>query len=59
MARKFGIWFFGLLASGVFGGLVGNYLDYMHGSFLGFLAGMFAFSCFRLWRGDSSPKTSA
>ena len=50
MGRRIAIWVFGLLASGIFGGLIGQQLDYSDGGFLGFLGGAFAFTCFRLWR---------
>jgi hypothetical protein len=54
--RTFGIWVFGLLASAIVGGLVGDRLYTGYGSdggFFGVLAGMFAFACARLWLGQS------
>ena len=53
MARRISIWVFGLLASGIFGGLIGQQLEYGEGGIWGFLGGAFAFACFRLWRTDT------
>lgn len=57
--RTFGIWLFGLLASAIVGGMVGNKMG-SDGNVLGdpsavfgMLAGMFAFACLRLWLGES------
>lgn len=58
MARKIGIWIFGLLASGIFGGLIGHQLEYLEGGIWGFLGGAFAFACLRLWLADRVPPTS-
>jgi hypothetical protein len=52
--RTFGIWTFGLLASAIIGGLVGERLYTGVGSegwFFGIFAGIFAFACVRLWLG--------
>ncbi|MCZ6848267.1 MAG: hypothetical protein O7F75_05395 [Alphaproteobacteria bacterium] len=49
MGRKIAIWVFGLLASGIFGSLIGQQLDNFDGGVWGFLGGIFTFSCFRLW----------
>ena len=49
MLRRIGIWTFGLLASGIFGGLIGKALDYIDGMILGFVGGLLAFACIRLW----------
>lgn len=48
MRRSLAIWVFGLLASGIFGGMVGSHLTY-DGGFFGFVGGIFAFICLRLW----------
>jgi hypothetical protein len=48
--RTAGIWIFGLLASGIFGAIVGDWLARSgEGGFFGFLGGAFAFACARLW----------
>jgi hypothetical protein len=50
--RTFGIWTFGLLASLIFGALVGERLSITvgyEGGIAGGLGGMFAFACVRLW----------
>lgn len=48
--RTFGIWAFGLLGSGIVGGLIGGFLDSgSGGGIFGFLAGLCAFACVRLW----------
>lgn len=47
--RTFGIWFFGLIAGMLIGGLVGNHLNYSDGAFFGIIAGMAVFACARLW----------
>jgi membrane associated rhomboid family serine protease len=55
--RIVAIWVFGLLASGIFGGIIGNFLSDSYstdGAFFGFLGGVFAFACARLWL--SAPK---
>jgi hypothetical protein len=60
MARTIAIWVFGLLASAIVGGIIGARLDTGYGDgngFWGFLAGMFAFACLRLWLTPASPKT--
>jgi hypothetical protein len=53
--RVVALWVFGLLASGIFGGMIGSrfgseYSDY---GVWGFLCGVFAFACARLWFGGS------
>jgi hypothetical protein len=52
--RTFGIWAFGLLACGTFGGLIGSLIEsgYSDDTIPGFLIGVFAFSCIRLWLGQ-------
>lgn len=57
MARRIAVWVFGVLASGIFGGLIGEKLDY-DGGFWGFLGGTFAFACVRLWLGERVSKGS-
>jgi hypothetical protein len=51
--RTIGIWIAGLLASGIFGGLIGDrFLSsgvYSETGVWGFLGGMLAFTCARLW----------
>lgn len=48
--RTFFVWFFGLFASGIAGGLVGDTMQpYNFGGFWGFFFGVSAFSCARLW----------
>lgn len=48
--RTFGIWFFGLVAAAIIGGLAGNFIaPYSSGGFLGMLAGLCTFACGRLW----------
>jgi hypothetical protein len=44
---RIAIWIFGLLASMIFGGMIGAWL--LRNGFLGMLAGTFTFVCFRLW----------
>jgi hypothetical protein len=51
--RTFGVWLFGLLASGIFGGMIGNQFFYPDGGFFGLVGGMCTFACVRLWL---SPK---
>ncbi len=48
MARIIAIWVFGLLGAGIVGSLIGDALTYDGGVF-GFLAGVFLFTCLRLW----------
>ncbi len=48
MARRIAIWVLGLLASGIFGSMIGQQLEYMDGGIWGFLVGAFAFVCIRL-----------
>lgn len=53
--RLLGIWVFGLLASGIAGAILGNFLDSSYsndGGFAGFFGGLFAFACIRLWLGE-------
>jgi hypothetical protein len=51
--RTFGLWFFGLLASAIFGGMVGSFFaPYSDGVFFGVIGGMCAFACARLWLGS-------
>jgi hypothetical protein len=55
--RTFALWVFGLFASGIFGSMVGSWFwpsaEY---GFFGFIGGMCAFACARLWLG--SPKAN-
>jgi hypothetical protein len=53
MARAVAIWTCGILASGIIGALIGGAMSYGNEA-PGFLAGILAFTCFRLWR--SGPK---
>lgn len=47
--RTFFIWFFGLVASAIVGGLIGDRLGGYGDGFWGALASMAAFGCLRLW----------
>lgn len=49
--RTFGIWFFGLIASGLLVGLIeAQFRPYStDAGLVGFIAGMCAFACARLW----------
>lgn len=48
--RTFALWVFGLLASAIFGGVIGVYMDPYGGTFFFTIPGcMFAFACARLW----------
>ncbi len=58
MARRIAIWVFGLLASGIFGSLIGQQLEYMDGGISGFFGGAFAFACIRLWLTDTPRSDS-
>jgi hypothetical protein len=49
MAKAIAVWVFGLLASAIFGGMIGSHLVPGDGPLLGVLGGLFAFSCARLW----------
>ena len=50
--RAAAVWIFGLLAGGIFGAIVGEHLTKTGiGLPLGFMGGVFAFACIRLWRG--------
>jgi hypothetical protein len=52
--RTFAVWLFGLLAAGIFGGVIGVYLaPYYDGGALGFIGGLCAFTCARLWLGPT------
>lgn len=57
--RTFFIWFFGLFAGAIVGGLIGARLETGYsisdGGFLGFIAGAFTFACVRLWLGQARP----
>lgn len=56
-ARRIALWAFGILACGIFGGMVGSNLLYSDGGFLGFFGGAFAFA--RLWLTENGdPKGS-
>jgi hypothetical protein len=51
-ARTIALWISGLLASGIFGALIGTRLQslpYDQDGFFGFFGGMLAFACLRLW----------
>jgi len=55
MARRISIWIFGILASGILGGFIGSHFNTIYDNdngFWGFLAGVFAFACLRLWLGE-------
>ncbi len=54
MGRRIAIWVFGLLASGIFGGLIGRQFAHIEGAYWGVLGGAFAFACVRLWLADQS-----
>ena len=57
--RKFWLWTFGILASAIFGGLVGDYLSpHDFGWFWGTLGGGFAFACARLWLAEREKRLS-
>ena len=64
MIRTIGIWLFGLLASGIVGGLIGAMLTPNHrnlqvwGETRGVLAGLLAFTCLRLWLDALRAKNS-
>jgi hypothetical protein len=53
--RTFGIWAFGLLGSGIIGGIIGSRFGsgWSDDSVPGFFAGVFVFACLRLWLGQS------
>ena len=59
MASTVALWIFGLLASAIFGAMIGNYLasGYEFGGFWGLFGGMFAFSCARLWWSSRARST--
>lgn len=53
------LWVSGLIACGVTGGAIGDYINpnpYAGGSVFGFLAGISAFTCARLWVNDAREK---
>jgi hypothetical protein len=53
--RRVALWIFGLLAAGIFGALVGDHLSpHSFGGFYGFIGGMFAFACVRLWLAEAT-----
>ncbi len=56
--KRVAIWVCGILACGIFGGLVGSNLDFSNGGFFGFLGGALAFTCARLWLAEAAPKNS-
>ena len=58
MTKAIPIWIFGMLASGIFGGLIGHWLWAPIGQPLGSLGGIFAFACLRLWLTEGSPADS-
>lgn len=48
--RRAALWIFGLLAAGIFGALVGDHRSpYSLGGLFGFVGGMCAIACVRLW----------
>ncbi len=57
MARIIAIWIFGLLGSGAIGSLIGETMQY-DGAIIGFFAGVFSFTCIRLWLAGPSNKNS-
>jgi hypothetical protein len=54
MARRVGIWVFGLTAFGAIGNVIGTAVQYgyTNQSDAGMLAGLCAFACFRLWMNE-------
>jgi hypothetical protein len=52
--RTAAIWIFGLLACGIFGGVVAELLGNGNGP-IGIVGGMCAFACLRLWLGGAKP----
>jgi hypothetical protein len=61
--RTFFIWFFGLIACGFIGGIIGAQIDpYGLTGLWSFIAGLATFACLRLWIVPSArpaPKSSA
>lgn len=66
-ARTLAVWVFGLLASGIIGGLLGSHLASGDpssllgdpagvGLYFGVPAGMFSFACIRLWLAGPPPE---
>ena len=53
--RTFGIWFFGLVASGIGGGLIGYSFSMIDGWLYGLIGGAAAFACGRLWSTSRRP----
>jgi hypothetical protein len=59
MARTIGIWVFGLLGSGIAGGLIAVamiepvFQNQLFTAACGVLSGLCAFACLRLWTGDA------
>ena len=57
--RTVALWAFGVLACGIFGGLIGGGLSKTEaGSAAGFLGGAFAFACVRLWFSEKASRNS-
>lgn len=54
-ARLVALWVFGLLAGGLWGQIVGEYLGASSRELTGFFAGFFAFACLRLWLTERRP----
>lgn len=55
--RLVAIWVSGLLATAMFGTMIGHALaEYDGGGAFGFVAGALAFTCFRLWRTSASQQ---
>jgi hypothetical protein len=48
MWRSIALWFFGLLAGAIFGGMIGSHLVYSDRGFFGAIGGMCVFACARL-----------
>lgn len=60
--RTAGIWIFGLFGSGVLAGIIGdaispaNLYGQSSGGLYGFIAGVFLFTCIRLWMGEAKKQ---
>lgn len=58
MPRIIAIWVFGILASAIFGGMIGDLLLQPGGGLMGAVGGILAFACARLWLASPSQKTN-
>ncbi len=52
--RVLGIWFFGLIAAAMIGGMTGHYFFGSAMDIIAWLTGMAVFACARLWLGAPS-----